>query len=602
MEDPRGDAELLRALRDGDQAAYAVLWERHIGAALRYAHRLFPSRAEDLAAEALLAVYQQVTTTDAGPEFAFRSYLKAVIRNTAIRWRKDADHIDDTVEPDRADFRDALSIVERETNAQQLLGAFQQLPERWQRVLWLTEVADVPRPEVARELGIKPNAVSALQRRARSGLKMHWLTSQVPPALRDDEAHVARLFPRHLAEPLDETVAREVAEHVPSCDVCSDLLVGLRTDAQRLHGVTLSAVGFGALGVILPSTGAFAPGTAVAAAVVATGAGAGLASLLAGGLGVLTAGTLILGSFLLPGTPPAVSAPAAEGDKAWSAVRSVPSNGAQVPGVGAPDGTVATPAPSASPSAPRTGRWNSDPTIDSIDLVDDPDAPGPLNPTRPGTAPGTTPDPGGDPGSTLGPGVITPAASSGYLAPVVAGTATPGSAVAVEVAGQRYTPTVAADGAWSFDPRALELAAGTYDYQAWAFDAGGQSPATTGSFTILPIVIQGFENIAGTEDMQVEEARTTGLVIAATGPANGTIYVSTMQGHSAVIPLDETGKALKRLRLNSRGWYWFTFRAMDAEGYIGPADEHPLDVYDPDIIFDPWGPGPEEMTFELVDP
>ncbi|WP_417505434.1 sigma-70 family RNA polymerase sigma factor [Microbacterium sp.] len=602
MEDSRGDAELLRALRDGDQAAYAVLWERHIGAALRYAHRLFPSRSEDLASEALLAIYQQVTTSDAGPEFAFRSYLKAVIRNTAIRWRKDADHIDDTVEPDRADFRDALSLVERETNAQQFLGAFQELPERWQRVLWLTEVADVPRPEVARELGIKPNAVSALQRRARSGLKMHWLTSQVPLALRDDEAHVARLLPRHLTEPLDEVVAQEVAGHVPSCDVCGDLFVTLRSDAQRLHGVTLSAVGFGALGVILPSTGAFAPGTAVAAAVIATGAGAGLASLLAGGLGVLTAGTLILGSLLLPGATPAVSAPSAEGDKPWSAAPSVPHVGAPAPVVGAPDGTVGTPAPSAPPSPPRTGRWNSDPSIDSIDLVDDPNAPGPRNPTRPGTAPGTTPDPGENPGSSLGPGVTSPAASSGFLAPVVAGTATPGSTVAIEVDGARYTPEIADDGAWSFDPRALELPAGTYDYRAWAFDATGQSPATTGTFTILPIVIEGFEDIAGTEDMQVEEARTTGVVIAATGPANGTIYVTTMQGHSAIIPLDDTGYALKRLRMNSRGWYWFTFRAMDSDGYLGSMVEHPLDVYDPDIIFDPWGPGPEEMTFELVDP
>lgn len=39
MEDPRSDAELLRELRDGERDAYVVLWERHIGAALRYAGR-----------------------------------------------------------------------------------------------------------------------------------------------------------------------------------------------------------------------------------------------------------------------------------------------------------------------------------------------------------------------------------------------------------------------------------------------------------------------------------------------------------------------------------------------------------------------------------
>ena len=598
VEDPRSDGELLHALRGGDQAAYAALWERHIGAALRYAHRLFPSHAEDLASEAFVAVYQQVTTTDTGPEFAFRSYLKAVIRNTAIRWRKEADRVDDTVEADRVDFHDALRIVERESSARELLDAFQALPERWQQVLWLTEVADMPRPEIALQLGIKPNAVSALQRRARSGLKVQWLTTQIPSALRDDETHAAYLFPRHLADPRDAAVAAEVADHVASCDVCRELLDSLRGDAQRLQGVTLSAVGFGALGVILPSSGAFAPGTAVAAAtILAAGSGVGLVSLLAGGVGLLTAGTLLLGSLLPLGAPIPPAPALAATDTTSAAVRPTPSAGALL-------GTVATPAPNAPTPRPtaRTGRWNADPAIDSIDLIDDPDAPAPISPSPPETAPGTTPGPGTDPESTMSPGLTTPTASSGYLAPVLAGVASPGSSVAIDVDGSRYTPEVASDGAWSFDPRALELSAGTYDYRAWAFAAQGQSPATVGSFTILPIVIEGFEGITGTEDMDVVEASTTGVVIAATGPANGTIYVTTMQGHSAMIPLDETGHALKRLRMHSRGWYWFTFRALDAEGFWGPPEERPLDVYDPDIIFDPWGPGPEEMTFEVVDP
>ncbi|MFK3677999.1 sigma-70 family RNA polymerase sigma factor [Microbacterium sp. NPDC090218] len=597
MGDSRTDRDLLGALRGGDKTAYTVLWERHIGAALRYAHRLSPAHAEDLASEALLAVYQQVTTTSAGPDFAFRSYLKAVIRNTAIRWRKEAEHVDDTVDPDRADFRDALSLVERESNAQQLLGAFQELPERWQRVLWLTEVAEVPRPEIARELGIKPNAVSALQRRARTGLKFHWLTVQIPRSLRDDEAHAARLFPRHLTEPLDDTVTQEVTDHVSSCVACGELLLSMRSDARRLNGVTLSAVGFGALGVALPATGALAPGTTAAVAAVAVAAGVSITSILAGGIGVLSVGGMLLGSLLFPWTDPAASAPA------LAATESTSTSAPLLTGVGEPEGTdgapVTVPA-TTGPSSPSTGRRILDPRIDSIDLVNDPDAPAPLTPTAPGTAPGTTPGPGS--GSGLTPGLFTPATSSGYLAPVLSGVATRGATVGVDVAGARYTPAVAGDGTWAFDPRALQLPAGTYDYQAWAFDADRQSPAMTGSFTILPIVIEGFESITGIEDMDVAEASTTGLVIAVTGPANGSIYVTTMQGHSAMIPLGDTGHVRKRLRMNSNGWYFFTFRALDADGFWGPAEEHPLDVYDPDVIMDPWGPDPEEMTFEITDP
>lgn len=595
MEDPRSDAELLRELRDGARDAYVVLWERHIGAALRYARRMFPSRAEDLASESFLAIYQQVTTNGKGPDFAFRSYLKAVIRNTAIRWRREASRIDDTAEPDAVDFRDALSLVERESDANELLGAFQELPERWQKVLWLSEVAEVARPEIARELGIKPNAVSALHRRARSGLKLQWLTRQVPVLLRDDETHAARLLPRYLSEPEDQVLTLQITTHLDVCDMCSDLLVSLRTDARRLQGATLSAVGFGALGVALPATSALAPGTAVAAGVLITGAGAGITSLLAGGVGVLAVGGILLGSFLVhPGDADAV--PVADTTVQLPVTTPAP-GGLSLGQTGAvPTIPVTNP-----PQPPRLGRWNSDPSVESVDLVDDPDA-FPGYPSRPQPATGAVSDPGTDPEAPLTPGVTSPAASTGYIAPAIAGTATPGSAVAVELEGQRYTPAVADDGSWSFDPRGLELPAGTYDYLVWADDGTTQSTTTPGSFTLEPPAVGGFEDITGNWDMQVTEASTTGLVVALTGPPNGTIYVSSMTGHTALIPLDETGHTVKRLRMNSRGWYWFYFRALDAEGYLGPAYEHPLDVYDPDIIFDPWGPGPEEMTFDFVDP
>ncbi|MFC9983747.1 RNA polymerase sigma factor [Microbacterium keratanolyticum] len=598
MNESRGDADLLRSLREGDQSAYAILWERHIGAALRYAHRVYPVRAEDLASEAFLAIYQQVTTTAKGPEFAFRSYLKAVIRNTAIRWRKEADLVDDTAAVDSTDFRDALNLIEREANASDLRGAFEELPERWQRVLWLSEVAEVGRPEIALELGIKPNAVSALQRRARAGLKLNWLTRQIPLALREDPGHAAHLFPRHLADPQDAIVAEEVSAHVAECVVCGELLLSLRSDARRLQNVTLSAVGFGALGVTLPSVGAFAPGTVAAAALATAGAGIGVAGLLTGGIGALSIGGILLTTLLLPGPVPVVPSAAVADSTATAAP--------VTPGPTVPPGMIPAPAPAPAATLPGvpspTGRWNADPSIDSVDLVNDPAAEVPLAPTAPVTAPGTTPGPGEGTASTPSPGVSTPPTSSGYLAPVLAGRTTPGAEIGIEVDGQRYAPAVAADGSWSFDPRGLQLSAGDYEYQAWAFDSTGESPATTGTFTILPVVIGGFENISGTEDMQVAEASTTGLVISATGPANGSIYITTMQGHTAIIPLDETGHALKRLRMHSRGWYWFTFRALDADEYWGPPTEHPLDVYDPDIIFDPWGPGPEEMTFELTDP
>lgn len=596
--DPRSDADLLRELRGGNQDAYVVLWERHIGAALRYAGQLFPSRAEDLASECFLAIYQQITTTGKGPDFAFRSYLKAVIRNTAIRWRRDANRFDEGANADAVEFRDALSLVEQESDANELRGAFQDLPERWQKVLWLSEVADVSRPEIARELGIKPNAVSALHRRARSGLKLRWLIRQVPPLLRDDESHAARLLPRVLSDPQDQTLAQQIAPHLEACALCTDLLATLRADAGRLQRVTLSAVGFGALGVTLPATSALGPGTAVAAGVLITGAGTGIASLLVSGIGVLTVGGILLGSFLV--APSEVDASALP-----DTVLRVP---ATSPRSGGPPGQTDTPAttsdttpPTAPPQAPRLGRWNADPAIDSVDIVDNPDA-FPGYPTRPSPATGPVSDPGTDPEAPLSPGVTSPPAATGYVAPVITGSATPGSTVAVELDGQRYTPAVADDGSWSFDPRGLRLAAGTYEYRVWADDGITQSTATTGSLTVKAPVVKGFENVSGFQDMLVPEARTTGLVVDITGPPNGTIFVSSMTGHTALIPLDSTGNTVKRLRMNSRGWYWLSFFALDSDGFLGPAYEDAVDVYDPDVLVDPWGPPPEDMTFDFVAP
>lgn len=45
------DDELVGALREGDAAAYEVLWLRHVGAAVRIARRWAPTQADDLVSE-----------------------------------------------------------------------------------------------------------------------------------------------------------------------------------------------------------------------------------------------------------------------------------------------------------------------------------------------------------------------------------------------------------------------------------------------------------------------------------------------------------------------------------------------------------------------
>ncbi|MGW8482603.1 RNA polymerase sigma factor [Microbacterium sp. NPDC055903] len=602
MEDPRSDIALLRDLRDGDRDAYVTLWERHIGAALRYAHRAFPSRAEDLASEAFLAIYQQITTSGKGPDFAFRAYLHAVIRNTANRWRKEASRFDEHADADAVDFRDALSLVERESSANDLLSAFQELPERWQKVLWLSEVADVARPEIASTLGINPNAVSALHRRARSGLKLQWLTKQVPVLLRDDETHVARLLPRYLSEPESATLTLEITTHLETCAMCTDLLAALRSDARRLQGVTLSAAGFGALGVALPATSALAPGTAVAAGVVLAGAGAGIASLLAGGIGALTLGGIVLGSFFVPPgdvDPPPLAETVVEVPVAPE-TPDAPSPG----GTGIPPTLLPSPAPTAGPEPWQLGRWNSDPTVPVIDFDAEPGsqyippAPEPAGPEVPG--PGTDPEPGTDPGTDPGgtpvmtPGVTSPVNDTVYIAPMITGQTAPGNSVAIDFAAQRYTVDVAEDGSWSFDTRPLAFDAASYDYAVWAYSDTEQSLATTGTIVVQAPIVHGFEDIVG--PIPLDEASTTGVVVSIIGPPNGTIWVSTAMTDASVT-LDASGHAVRRIRMLADGWYPLSYAAVDADWYSGPGTLTPVDVLDP--TRDPEWPRGRGGVFEI---
>src|SRR5260370_35962871 len=79
------DAELISAVRAGDQAAYGTLYERHAGAARRLAGQYLPGAADadDVVAETCARVLR-VIRRGRGPEEAFRPYLLASVRRVAI--------------------------------------------------------------------------------------------------------------------------------------------------------------------------------------------------------------------------------------------------------------------------------------------------------------------------------------------------------------------------------------------------------------------------------------------------------------------------------------------------------------------------------------
>jgi RNA polymerase sigma factor (sigma-70 family) len=179
-DDPPSDAELIAAVRAGDIQPYGDLWRRHVAAAYNLAQQLARSHDErdDLVSEAFAKVLK-VLRAGGGPSTAFRAYLLTVVRHTAYdRMRRDR-HVDVTEdvtavqgEAVTTPFIDVAVLgLERSLAAR----AFARLPERWQAVLWHTEIQGQKPAQVAPILGLTPNGVAALAYRAREGLKRAYL-------------------------------------------------------------------------------------------------------------------------------------------------------------------------------------------------------------------------------------------------------------------------------------------------------------------------------------------------------------------------------------------------------------------------------------------
>ncbi|MGL5829040.1 MAG: RNA polymerase sigma factor, partial [Angustibacter sp.] len=167
------DSMIMAAVRRGQSELFGVLYRRHAAVASMYARRLARNGddANDVVAEAFARVLD-ILQRGLGPTDEFRPYLMRTVRNiTYDRYRADRfiELTDDPADLDGvSEFRDlVIEGVERGLIGQ----AFRSLPQRWQRVLWLTCVEGHSVDSASQALGINPNAVTSLAYRAREGLR-----------------------------------------------------------------------------------------------------------------------------------------------------------------------------------------------------------------------------------------------------------------------------------------------------------------------------------------------------------------------------------------------------------------------------------------------
>ncbi|WNV90642.1 sigma-70 family RNA polymerase sigma factor [Umezawaea sp. Da 62-37] len=282
--DVRGpsDSELIESVRGGKIEAYGELYERHVSAAYNLARQLTrsPAEADDLVSEAFAKVLDTLRG-GRGPDAAFRAYLLTSLRHTAYdKTRRDrkVELSDDVAavsgvpaEAVSVPFRDtAVAGLERSMAAQ----AFARLPERWQTVLWHTEIEGQSPAEVGPVLGLTANGVSALAYRAREGLRQAYLQVHLTETTSDRcRATVDRLG-AWTRGGLSKRETTQVEAHLDECERCRALAAELSDVNGALRGFVAPLVlGIGATGYLAVSAGAGKAVAATAAAAGAAGAG-----------------------------------------------------------------------------------------------------------------------------------------------------------------------------------------------------------------------------------------------------------------------------------------------------------------------------------------
>lgn len=282
------DAELIDAVRKGTVAAYGSLYERHVGSAYNLARQLTRSSAEadDLVSEAFAKVLDTLRA-GRGPDSAFRAYLLTALRHTAYdKTRRDRKlEVTEDVTTVSGVSTAAVSVPFSDTAVAGLerslaARAFAKLPERWQAVLWHTEVEGQSPAEVAPILGLTPNGVSALAYRAREGLRQAYLQVHLAEISGARCRATADRLGAWTREGLSKRERAQVEKHLDECDQCRALAAELAdVNAALREFVAPLVLGSGTAGYL-----------AAAAAAKATAGAVGAATLGAAGVAAGTAG------------------------------------------------------------------------------------------------------------------------------------------------------------------------------------------------------------------------------------------------------------------------------------------------------------------------
>ncbi|MEU9443166.1 sigma-70 family RNA polymerase sigma factor [Streptomyces sp. NPDC048304] len=492
------DGELIERMRGGDDSAYEGLYRRHAEAVRRYARTCCRDghTADDLTAEVFARMLQAVRG-GSGPKHAVRAYLLTSVRRVAAHWTKSARReqlVDDFAvfaqQSSRAsevsdnDTLDLGADVRAMHEAEQSLAmrAFRSLPERWQAVLWHTEVEDESPSEVAVLFGLDANGTRVLASRAREGLKQAYLQAHVSASLAGDEecARYADQLGTYARRKLRIRAEQGLRKHLEECAKCRLAAAQIEEVASGIPGVVPVAVigWFGAagyakaLGIVAGSAGVGAAGAAAAAGGSSGGAGGTGGAAASEGLGAPVKAGIAAG---------VVAVAAAAVALALANDSHPPAKEAAKPAPSAP--VVQPPAPTPAPSTKK-------PSPQPVVLAPEPSPTPPPTPT-----PKPTPKPTPRPRPTPTPAPTPPPKPTPTPTPPPAPTVYQVNALSYDVAGDGTEPEIQlGESSWVWQRYGLSIGGKQY---AHGVTVHGESSVTIA----LNRQCTAYDALAGVDDM-----------------------------------------------------------------------------------------------------
>ncbi len=161
--------QVLRAARDGDERAIAVLWRELHPRLLRYLHAVARDAAEDIESETWLRAAQQLDRFEGG-EQQFVAWIFTIARSRLIDWqrrssRRPSQPVAPHLLPEPAGREDPARDAIAQLDLERALELLRRLPPDQAEVVALKLLSGLDTERVASILGKRPGTVRVLQHR-----------------------------------------------------------------------------------------------------------------------------------------------------------------------------------------------------------------------------------------------------------------------------------------------------------------------------------------------------------------------------------------------------------------------------------------------------